>query len=108
MKLPLGQEERRLLRDLFDPRRVRSAFPHDTAEATRLHDVLAAHHEVDLPRADLEALTTLLARYVKGLAGPGVAVPPGAPLAETVALADHGATLQHIHAQLVRHLEATA
>ncbi len=107
MKLPLSSDETHLLRDLFDPRRAAVAFPHDTAEAARLHTALHHAGELDVSRADAAGLTHLLGSYLRTLAGPGAPVPAGAPLAATVDLADHSPQLTHIHAQLVRHLQAT-
>ncbi len=108
MKLPLSTSETHLLRELFDPRRAAVAFPQDTAEVVRLHAALHHSGELDVPRADAERLTHLLGGYLRTLAGAGAPVPAGAPLAATVDLADHAAQLIHIHAQLVRHLQATA
>jgi hypothetical protein len=107
MKLPLSGDERTLLRDLFDPRRAAVNFPADEREASRLHQALAGHDEVDLPRADLEAATLLLGAFLGRLAHGGAPVPGNAPLDGTVALAADAPTLQHIHAQLDRHLRAT-
>ena len=99
MKLPLSGDERMLLRDLFDPRRAAVNFPTDQAEASRLYQALAGHDQIDLPRADLEAATRLLGAFLDRLSH--------APLDGTAALAADAATLQHIHAQLDRHLRAT-
>ncbi len=107
MKLPLSAAETHLLHDLFDPRRAAVAFPRDTVEAARLHAALQHSGELDLPRTDAEVLTHLLHGYLRTLAGPGAPVPAGAPLAATVDLADQAPVLEHIHAQLVRHLRAT-
>jgi hypothetical protein len=107
VKVPLADTERRLLRDLFDPRRAAISFPEQTAEAARIHDQLGGHDEVDLPRADVTALTDLLGQYLARLVDTGAPVPSAAPLAGTLALVEHAPTLQHIHAQLVRHLRAT-
>jgi hypothetical protein len=107
VKLPLSGAERTLLRDLFDPRRAAVNFPADAGEARRLHAALAGHDEIDLPRADLEAATRLLGAFLRRLAHGGAPVPANAPLDETVALAADSATLEHIHAQLDRHLRAT-
>ncbi|HMA34612.1 MAG TPA: hypothetical protein VKY74_09040 [Chloroflexia bacterium] len=107
MKLPLADAERTLLHDLFDPRRVAVSFPEDQAEATRLHQLLAGHEHRDLPRADVEALTHLLGTYLRRLGGAGVPVAAQAPLDATVALAAQSPVLEHVHAQLVRHLRAT-
>ncbi len=107
MKLPLSATEHRLLSDLFDARRAAVAFPQETGEAARLHALLARLGEPDLPRADVKALTHLLGVYLHRLAGAGAPVPGDAPLAASVALADQAPALTHIHAQLLRHLEAT-
>ena len=107
MKLPLSEAEHTLLRDLFDPRRASVAFPNDAAEAAHLHGLLADRGEPDLPRADVDALTRLLGAYLDRLAGGGVPVPAQAPLDATVALVDDAPGLQHLHAQLVRHLDWT-
>lgn len=107
VKVPLAETERRLLRDLFDPRRAVTSFPQHTAEAARLYDELGGHDDVDLPRADVTALADLLGQYLTRLAGPGAPVPSTAPLDDTLALVEQAPTLQHIHAQLVRHLRAT-
>jgi hypothetical protein len=107
VKLPLAETERRLLRDLFDPRRAAVSFPQHTAEAARLHAELSGHEDVDLPRADVTALADLLGQYLDRLAGAGEPVPGEAPLDDTLALVEQAPTLQHIHAQFVRHLRAT-
>lgn len=107
MKIPLAAAEHRLLSDLFDPRRADVTFPTETAQAARLHRLLSAHGEPDLARPEWEAVAHLLGAYLHRLAGAGVPVAPQAPLDATVGLADHAPTLQHIHAQLVRHLKAT-
>jgi hypothetical protein len=107
VKVPLADTERRLLRDLFDPRRAAISFPQQTAEAARIHDQLRGHDEVDLPRADVTALADLLGQYLNRLTDTGAPVPSAAPLDDTLALVEHAPTLQHIHAQLVRHLRAT-
>ena len=107
VKVPLADTERRLLRDLFDPRRAAISFPQQMAEAARIHDQLGGHDEVDLPRADVTALTELLGQYLNRLADTGAPVPSAAPLDDTLALVEHAPTLQHIYAQLVRHLRAT-
>ncbi|HUS16233.1 MAG TPA: hypothetical protein VM536_14640 [Chloroflexia bacterium] len=108
MKLPLAAAEHTLLAALFDPRRAPTAFPAATAEAVRLHRLLGEHGAPDLPRADVEALTQMLGDYLDRLGGgPGVPVAHQAPLADTVDLVDQAPQLQHLHAQLVRHLEAT-
>jgi hypothetical protein len=108
VKLPFADSERQLLADLFDDRRVAVTFPDDRDEAGHLHALLTTPGEADLPRDDVEVLTDMLGAYLDRLAGPGAPVPAQAPLDETVALAAHAPTLQHIHAQLVRHLKATA
>jgi len=107
VKIPFSADEIRLLRDLFDPRRASVAFPHDTAEAERLHEALGHHGEPDLERHDAEGLARLLGAYLRTLAGTGAPVPADAPLAATVDLADQAPLLEHVHAQLVRHLKAT-
>ena len=107
VKVPLADTERRLLRDLFDPRRAAISFPQHTAEAAHIYDQLGGHDEVDLPRADVTALTELLGQYLDRLATTGAPVPGTAPLDDTLALVEYAPTLQHIHAQLVRHLRAT-
>jgi hypothetical protein len=108
MKLPVSADERRLLTELFAPGRAIVAFAADTATATRLHHALQQPGAPDLPRADLDDLARLLGAYLQQLGGPGAPLPATEPVRASVDLAAHAPQLAQLHAQLVRHLEATA
>ena len=87
--MPLADTERRLLRDLFDPRRAAISFPQQTAKAWRIHDQLGGHDEVDMPRADVTALTELLGQYLNDLADTGAPVPGAAPLDDAPSMVEY-------------------
>lgn len=108
MKLPVSAEERRLLTELFAPGRAVVAFAADTAPAARVRQALQQPGDSDLPRADLDHLARLLGAYLQQLGGPGVPLPATVPVRASIDLVAYALTLAQIHAQLVRHLEATA
>jgi hypothetical protein len=105
--VPHADTERRLLRDLFAPRRAAISFSQQAAEAARIHDQLGGDAAVNLPRADVTALADLLGHSLTRLAATGAPMPNAAPMDGTLGLVEHALTLQHTYAQLVRHRHAT-